>query len=360
MRLSHFEAFSPVCPRCRAQGRGEQALTLTRIEAREGQAIQEGLLLCPARECQLEFPILDGVPVIVPDVATWLSTNLAHVMARDDLSATLESLIGDATGPGSPFDATRLHLSSYVRDHYGRFDPAEDQAGDAPPGAVVRCLDAGLGLFGATVWKGPALDIGCAAGGVAWALAERTEGLVLGVDLSFSMLRLAQRALATGHVSYPRRRIGLVYDRRDFAVAVARPEALDYWACDALALPFAARSFGLIAAMNVFDAVQAPQALLAMIAALLRPGGGAVLATPYDWSPQATAPGAWIGGHSQRGGHGGAAEPLLRDLLTPGAHPMAVSGLGIAGEVPRFPWRVRLHDRSAVDYSAHIVALRAS
>lgn len=359
MRLSHFEAFAPVCPRCRGAGRGEQRLTLASIAARDGEVVREGLLHCPARECQLEFPIIDGVPVIVPDVATWLNTNLMPVMEREDLSPALTSLIADAAGPGSAFDAVRLHTSSYVRDHYGAFDPAE-AGGDAPPGAARRCLEAGLALFGVAGPTGPALDIGCAAGGIAHALAERTDGLVLGIDLNFSMLRLAQRVLATGRVRYARRRIGIVYDRREFAVPVPRPEAIDYWACDALALPFGAQSFGLIAAMNVFDAVQAPQALLATIAALLRPGGGAVLATPYDWSPQATAPGAWVGGHSQRGGHGGAAEPLLRDMLTPGAHPMAVGGLAIAGEVERFPWRVRLHDRSAVDYSAHVVALRAS
>jgi len=355
VRLSHFEAFAPVCPRCRAAGRGEQRLALAAIEDRDGEVVREGILHCPSPECRQEFPILDCVPVIVAEVGPFLSHNAAHLLQRDDLSAALDSLIGDAIGPGMPHDATRLHLSSYARDHYGAHDAAE--TGDPPPGAALRCLEAGLAMLGG--WRGPALEIGCAAGGVTQALAERGNGLVLGVDLNISMLRLAQRVLATGRVRYARRRIGLVYDRRDFAVPLARPEAVDYWACDALALPFAPDAFGLVAALNVLDAVQAPQMLLAGIAALLRPGGGAVLACPYDWSPQATNPIAWIGGHSQRGERGGAAEPLLRDLLTPGAHPMSVSGLSVAGEIESFPWRVRLHDRSAVEYDAHILALRA-
>ena len=360
MRLSHFESFAPVCPSCRAAERGEQRLVLARIEARADGTVREGFLHCPAPECRLEFPIIDGVPIIVPDVAAYLSHHLATVLARDDLSGAMESLLGDAVGSGTPFDATRLHLSSYVRDHYGAHDPAEKRDRTAAPGAVLRCLEAGMALLGEERWEGHALDIGCAPGRIAQALAERADGLVLGVDLNFTMLRLAQRLLATGRVAYPRRRIGLVYDRREFAVPVARPEALDYWCCDALALPFAARSFGLIAAMNVLDAVQTPHMLLASLAALLRPGGGAVLVTPYDWSTQAANTAVWIGGHSQRGGYGGAAEPLIRDLLTPGAHPLAVSGLTIVGEVSRFPWRVRLHDRSAVDYRVHILALRAN
>ena len=303
--------------------------------------------------------MIDGIPIILADVASFVANNQATILARDDLSPLLESLIGDAIGPGQPFDATRLHVSSYARDHYGHADP-DERDGDAPPGAARRCLEAGLALLGDAPLSGHGLDIGCAAGGVAQALAERVDGLVLGVDLNVTMLRLAQRLLATGRVAYPRRRIGIVYDRRDFPVPLARPEALDYWACDALALPFHAQSFGAIAAMNIFDAVQSPPMLLSAIAALLRPGGAAVLATPYDWSPQATPPQTWIGGHSQRGDHGGAAEPFLRDLLTPGAHPMSVPGLSIAGEIDAFPWRVRLHDRSSVDYRAHILALRAA
>jgi SAM-dependent methyltransferase/uncharacterized protein YbaR (Trm112 family) len=356
VRLSHFEAFAPVCPRCRSQGRGEQRLVLACIELRDGDVVQEGILHCPSPDCRQEFPILDGVPIILAEVGPFLSHNAAHLLARDDLSGTLESLIGDAIGPGTPHDATRLHLSSYARDHYGMHDP-DEAGGDAPPGAALRCLEAGFDLLGD--WRGPALELGCAAGGVTQGMAARCDGLVLGVDLNISMLRFAQRVLATGRVRYARRRIGMVHDRRDFAAPLARPEAVDYWACDALALPFASGAFGMVAALNVLDAVQAPQMLLANIAALLRPGGGAVLACPYDWSPQATNPVAWIGGHSQRGDRGGAAEPLLRDLLTPGAHPMSISGLSIAGEIESFPWRVRLHDRSAVDYRAHILALRA-
>ncbi|HYF07377.1 MAG TPA: hypothetical protein VD970_07120, partial [Acetobacteraceae bacterium] len=141
--------------------------------------MREGILHCPSPDCRLEFPILDGVPVIVPDVAAYLSANLAHVMARDDLPATLESLIGDAAGPGSPFDTTRLHLSSYVRDHYGRHDPDEPREGADTPGATVRCLEAGLALLGEARFAGPALDIGCACGGATHALAERMDGLVL-------------------------------------------------------------------------------------------------------------------------------------------------------------------------------------
>ena len=325
-------------------------------ERRVGDDVQEGILHCPEAVCRQEYPIIDGIPVIVPDVAKYLADYLWHVTARDDLSAPIESLLGDAAGPNSAFDSTRYHLSSYIRDHWGAFDPLEAPSAH-PPGAMVRGLNAGLDLLGGDLDRGPALDIGCSVGRSSATLAERTSGLVLGVDLNFSMLRVARRALTTGQVVYARRRIGLVYDRRRFAVPIEHPDRLDFWACDAMALPFAARQFGLVSGMNVLDCVPDPRGLLMAIGALLVPGGGGVLATPYDWSTQATLPLGWIGGHSQRGAMDGAAEPQLRALLTPGDGPS--TGLRLAGEIADFPWHVRLHDRSTVVYSSHVVGVRA-
>jgi SAM-dependent methyltransferase/uncharacterized protein YbaR (Trm112 family) len=357
LRRRHFEELAPVCPRCRAAGSGDAALVIGGIAREAGDDIIEGVLHCPNDGCRMEYPIIDGIPIIVREVAKYLSDNLWHITLRDDLSPLLETILGDAAGPGSTFDATRYHLSSYVHDHWAEYDPQESAAA-ALPGAVARCLAAGLDLLADALPSGPNLDIGCAVGRSSVVLAERTRGLTLGVDMNFSMLRLARRVLTAGEVVYPRRRIGVVYDRRAFRVPVAVAELLDFWVCDALALPFAAGRFAVVSALNVLDCVSAPQALLASIADLVAPGGGAILATPYDWSANVTQPQAWIGGHSQRATAAGAAEPQLRALLTPGAHPLASSRLRIAGEITDFPWHVRLHDRSTVSYSTHLVAAR--
>ena len=355
MRLRHFEELAPICPRCRSAGRDDRTLALGLTERRAGDDVLEGILHCPEPMCRQEYPIVDGIPVIVPDVAKYLADYLWHVTARDDLSAPLETLLGDAAGPGSAFDTTRFHTSSYVHDHWGEFDPREAPSA-FPPGAMVRCLNAGLDLLGDPLPNGPTLDIGCSVGRSTLTLASRRPGLVLGIDLNFAMLRVARRALTTAEIVYARRRIGLVYDRRRFAVPIENAEQVDFWACDAMAMPFAARQFATVSALNVLDCVPDPRGLLMAIGALLMPDGGAVLATPYDWSTQATLPLGWIGGHSQRGDMDGAAEPQLRALLTPGESP---TGLRLVGEITDFPWHVRLHDRSTVVYSGHLVGVRA-
>jgi SAM-dependent methyltransferase len=201
------------------------------------------------------------------------------------------------------------------------------------------------------------LDLGCGAGRTAFDLADRHAGaLVLGLDMNLALLRLARQA-AAGAVSYPRRRIGLVYDRRRFPVSLPAAGRVDFWACDALALPFAAGAADVAVALNLLDCVNEPWRLLAGLAEAVRPGGRVLLATPYDWSTRATPVETWIGGHSQRAAHGGAAEPFLRALLTEGAHPRSVAGLRVLAEEAGWPWQTRLHDRSTVLYRAHLLAV---
>ena len=359
MKLAHFEALQPVCPSCRAQRQQLSPLALGRIERHSSDQILEGTLHCQAPECQLEYPIVDGIPLLIPDPRRYIAENVEYLLMRSDLGADMESLIGDCIGPGSLFDLTRQHLSSYCWDSYGDLDPAENLNGPVQPNGVSRCLQAGLERV-AQRPQGPALDIGCSVGRSSFSLAADGEELVLGIDTNLAMLRVAQQVLQQRRLRYSRRRVGIVYDRREFDVDLPGMERVDFWACSALSLPFAPDQFGLAAGLQVLDSVSSPLALLNSLADTLRPGASAILATPYDWSVGATPVEAWIGGHSQRGPSAGAAEPLLRDLLTPGAHPASVPGLVLRDEIERFPWHTRTHDRGTMLYDSHIVIAEAT
>ena len=207
---------------------------------------------------------------------------------------------------------------------------------------------------------GPIIDVGCAVGRGSFALAERTQELVLGMDLNFAMLRFASEVLRHGKVSYARRRVGLVYDRREFPARFANQENVDFWACDAAALPFPAQTFSLAVSMNALDCVYAPRDLLASLAHVLKENGKAVVACPYDWSAAATPLEAWLGGHSQRSPVAGSPETILRMLLTPGAHSSSIPSLKLSAERDNLPWQVRLHDRSTMTYKLHLVVATKS
>lgn len=317
--------------------------------------ILEGILTCSDAACMAEYPILDGIPLLVPDVRGFIARNASAILDRSDLSETLESLVGDCCGPQSEFDLRRQHLGSYAFDHYGDLDPSEHLAdGPAAPGSVRGLLHRGLNeAF--PIPPGPVLETGCAVGRTTFELAQATEDLVLGVDLNFDMLRLASRVLSRGIVRYPRRRIGMVYDRREFPVAFPDAHRIDFWACDATALPIVSREFALVVSLNLLDCVGSPVDHLREIGRVLTPEGRAILCTPYDWSPTATPVEGWIGGHSQRSAYRGEAEPLLRRLLAEGdAHGIHRLDIRHDGSVP---WSVRVHERGAMTYLSHLVIL---
>lgn len=356
MRRSHFEAFAPRCPRCLRAGEIAPPLVLATLlrASPDGADIHDALLHCPRPECRHEYPVVDGLPIIVPDLRQLLTERGIELFLRADLEPAIEGLIGDALGPGSWLDAHRQALSTYGWDGYADLDPAEapETALDAAPGAAVRCAERLHALAGSPHGIARAVDAGCGAGRTAFALAQcHPDALVLGFDVNLGLLRLARAALA-GRIRYPRRRVGLVYDTRAFPVTMAGADRVDFWACDALALPFAPGALDLGLCLNVLDAVSDPLGLLQAITASLRPGGRLLLATPFDWSERATPVEAWVGGHSQRTEDRGDAVARLRTLLN------SRLPLCLVAEELDWPWQTRLHDRAVVLYRAYLLALQ--
>ncbi|TVS19966.1 MAG: methyltransferase domain-containing protein [Planctomycetaceae bacterium] len=313
----------------------------------------EGVLHCSHAACQREFPILDGIPLIIADLRRYVSDNILAMVGRRDMTELTESLLGDCCGPGSTFDQLRQQLSFYAWDHYADLDPQESMD-DPRPGSMLRCLDAGRQLAQPIV-SGPMLDVGCSVGRGTFALAEQTTELVLGIDLNFGMLRLAAEVLRTGTVRYPRRRVGVVYECRQFSASFPNTANVDFWACDATALPFPDNRFSLAVSMNVLDCVANPIGLLNSIARVLHRDGKGLLTCPYDWSPAATPLESWLGGHSQRSPSAGASEAVLHTLLAPCSNSPPVAGLELIAEQSHLPWHVRLHDRSTMNYLVHLL-----
>lgn len=295
--------------------------------------------------CGRNFPVLDGIPLLLADLPRYLNEAAAYWLMRDDLSAGQEDALGGLLAAGSYFDMARQHLSSYARDHYGAHDPED---GDQPePGGAERLLHAGLQAIGPL--QGVALDIGCATGGNSLALAESGFSPVVGLDMSAPLIRMAARTAASGIARYGRRRAGTAYERREVTLPHQKRSAVRFVLGDALQIPFAPASFDLIAAINVLDCVADPARLVLEMARLLKPGGWLIAATPFDWSPNATPADAWVGDRVvvDQGSD-------LSGLLSR-APELAVRIL------PDQKWQVRLHNRATVQYQvAFAVAQRKS
>jgi len=353
VRREHLEQLRPVCTVCRAAARDPAPLTLSTVARADGDDVVEGILLCPDPRCRREHPIIDGIPIVVNDLATWASHQLDAVQRRSDLTPTIESLLGDAAGPGSPLDRERANLSGYGRAHWGDLDSDEPlQAADAFEGL----LEEALGVMG-EVGDGPCVDLGCAVGRGTLELARRSDDLAVGVDLSFAMLRVAERVRREGRAVYPQRRVGIVFDRREIDVEDIPAQRMSFWCCDVAALPFPDAAFGFALSMNVLDCVPSPLGHLEELGRVLRPGSAALLSTPYDWSAAATPVQHWIGGHSQRSDTHGSSAAELRRILSPDAVAGIDTGLVITDERDRVRWRIPSNERSSVEYEVHVVRL---
>lgn len=312
------------------------------------------MLLCPERSCQREFPILDGIPVIVPDPRSVIAGQIQSLLARDDLSPVLESLLGDCAGPGSELERARYQVGSYARGHFGDLDP--DQPASRQ-GSVAGLVD--------ELWRalpeaapGPWIDIGCSLGRGALEVAARTGEPVLGVDLNIAMLRAARSVLSGGRLRYPHRQVGLVYERRELDLELPGRDRVDLWACDATALPFATGLFAGALSLNILDCINSPLGHLLELGRVLAAGGRALLCTPYDWSVGATPIEGWIGGHSQRSEAGGSSAVEMRRILGVGAPAGLDTRLVIDAEVDDLPWRVYVHERAEMTYRVHGLVLR--
>ncbi len=348
MLLQSFETVAAVCPVCLAQGPAPLRIAIREVEA--AGHLLHGVLHCTRETCMHEFPVIDGVPFVLPDVRQYLSKHLQLVTARDDLAASLESILADCAGPGGPFDAARQQQSTYGRSHYG--DGTQMPTGN---GSIFGLLDACIEMAGDV--HGPVLEIGCGAGGVARELARRLEQTVTGIELNFPLLKIAATAAREHRVRFPLRRTGVVYDRVEFDLP---PQVVEptYWLADATAAPFGENAFQTIVALNVLDSTPSPWELLRAASRLLAPGGKLLLTCPYDWSSGATPLESWIGGHSQRGPHRGDGPTVLRELLQAWRQEQPHAAMQIIAEQDNVPWKLQIHDRSQIEYRTHCMVLQ--
>ena len=355
MKRAHLERFPPICLICRTKGRLPPHLAL-RVRKEDGDEIIEGALVCPERMCQAEFPILEGTPFLVSNPREVVASQLDDLRSGGvaDRAGWTDSVLLDSAGPGSALERHQHHLSSYGRCHWGDLDPDEPRPRD---GGIADVLGIAARLM-ETPPAGNWLDVGCAVGRATFELAALTDGLVLGVDLNASMLRTARRIGSDGRVVHPLRRVGVVYDRRDFTVELVGRDRVDFWVCDAMALPFADGAVDGVTSLNVLDCVQWPLSHLIELGRVLRHGGTAAITTPYDWSASATAFEGWLGGHSQRAEHHGSSAREVRRLLAVGDPAEARTGLELVAEREMLPWRVYVHERAEMLYQVHLVIAR--
>lgn len=179
-----------------------------------------------------------------------------------------------------------------------------------PPGLRMRpssCLG--------RVW-GPLIDLGCGPGGlrsnwrrrqtVRWR-ARLTLQFRLRGGMAADIQATGRRGTRSGGSDWSNQ-------SRRITAKEHREANVTAWCAHVTALPFPGASFAAGVSLNLLDSVPNPLAHLQEAARVIEPGGKLVIASPYEWTSQATAIEQWIGGHSQRGPMGGASDATMRQI----------------------------------------------
>ena len=236
-------------------------------------------------------------------------------------AAEAQSAAGKADGQS--YESEKL-LGEYMMLHYGAADdvaPFEALPREwlAFPQRCAQLVDKWASQL--DVPKERALDIGCAVGGSSFELGK-TFDQVVGVDLSDSFISAAQRIQHHGSVSYFRRDQGELGETcvADLAGAVAAAKGeVVFERADACALPRELGGFDACLLANLLCRLPRPKECLARLGGpggLVKPGGLAVIVSPYTWMEEHTPKSTWLGGYTEPNGRRVLSDDSIRGILT--------------------------------------------
>lgn len=263
-----------------------------------GREIEEGFLNCTL--CSAAYPIISKVPLLVADLASYLSarTSLAGdllLLART--SRMKEFVKGTMRVIAKPSEDTssldRKWLKIYKRSSGCEF---YRQA----YGAIAKLPACSL-----------VLEHGCSIGLVSRYAAKKCKHF-LGIDKSFYGIMESKR---------------LQSDNSDFVVA------------DSLAHPFGARKFDLVIALNMLDIVE-PRSLLKMLVS--QTGRFLMVSDPYDFDR---------GKDSVK--HEMSPAELRKFLRDEG-----LSLIQKTGRQSHIPWNLKINSRLELHYKVDMVVAR--
>ena len=226
---------------------------------------------------------------------------LTRVLARPSSAPAARFLSGavrSTAASGSTVYESERAVHEYLQFHYAS-DAEILPYADAPHSALgfTERLASECAAAVADGSRTRALDIGCSVGGATFELRKHFDSVV-GIDFSHAFIDAAQKMQAEGSMPYSVISQADVMDHRTASVAAGVDRTnVDFQQGDACNLPADIGEFDVVLCSNLLCRLPKPQALLARLPEIVKPGGAAVLVSPYSWLEEYTPKEDWLGGN---------------------------------------------------------------
>lgn len=237
-------------------------------------------------------------------------------------------------------------VSSYIWSHYG--DLLNDKEWLPAYNDWASLIDES---------KGFSLDIGCAVGRFTFQMAMKSD-FSLGIDMSFSFIKVARQLMKERVLKFELKQEGLI----NIEVELNLPESiktdnLDFIVADALSLPFPKNLFTKVASLNIVDKVPFPiNHIKEMDRVSAFSNAQILISDPYSWSEEVARIEDWLGGKEEGEFKGFGQDNVAKILEGFGGyleHPWKVVDRGT------IIWKIRNHrNHSELIKSLYVKAIR--
>ena len=348
MHTAALEQIPLCCPACLKEGPAgihQKPLKLSKVLCRDRDHILEGFLECADPQCKRIYPIIEGIPVLLKDLPKWWYSFKIGLQPEWGRSSEIRSFLMKLDPKEEKSLQMQSRLSATIESHYNTCESG------ALPAAGLPCqetlwdrIEGILPLDGGRCRL--SLDLGCAVGKLTEKMS-RISDVAVGIDTCFDSLAFAERLHRNGRATWNRRISGIRYEKKTMT---AKPrENVCFIAADALNPPFPAKTFHLVAGLNLLDSIRLPLVLLGQMDALLNEKGILLLSSPYEWRPDICDPSEWLEWEEKE------APAVVRGLLEGELRPDTGFHYKILREENRIPWFLRNHDRYWSLFFVHLI-----
>lgn len=311
--------------------------------------MSEGFLVCSHEQCRFKYPVLDGVPIVLKDMKGWWRSEESTLsVIASDAPAIQEYFAGLSLSKALSYER-RCLLSSYMDLHYGGLDDAPASFGSLANRRPFWQTVVEMAQPGSETEYCHSIDLGCSVGRYTFELA-RFSNLAVGIDLNFKALSSAARFQQTEKVTYERKKHGRCFE--EIRTSYRPAQNVLFLVADVLDPPFSAESFDLVAGLNLVDNVSLPLVLIGQMDALVKPGGGLVISSPYEWRADLCEPSEWLESDELDG------SAMVRSILEGNVFPKMGLKYEVLQELMNAPWALRHHGRHWSVFLVHLIKAR--